>query len=96
MSSRYLKYIDKIVEKLQRNNPDAKVQPIYDAYQLAYDAHINVFRHSGDPYIEHPVMVADILSEMNVDETTLTAALLHDTVEDTTVSSMEISEKFGN
>jgi GTP diphosphokinase / guanosine-3',5'-bis(diphosphate) 3'-diphosphatase len=66
-----------------------------NAYIFSQCAHSGQFRKSGEPYISHPVAVARILSELHLDAVTLSAALLHDVVEDTNISKQEISERFG-
>jgi len=65
------------------------------AYQFSEAAHEGQFRASGDPYISHPIAVANILAELHLDSQALTAALLHDVMEDTAVTKAEISKKFG-
>lgn len=65
------------------------------AYSFGQGAHLGQFRKSGEPYISHPLAVARILSGLHLDAPTLTAALLHDVVEDTHISKEEISERFG-
>ncbi|MDY3031862.1 MAG: bifunctional (p)ppGpp synthetase/guanosine-3',5'-bis(diphosphate) 3'-pyrophosphohydrolase [Clostridia bacterium] len=69
---------------------------IYIAYRLAKQAHKEQRRKSGAPYIEHPVQIAYIASQFNLDATTITAALLHDVVEDTPYSSEDIEAIFGS
>lgn len=68
---------------------------VWDAYRFAYAAHDGVTRKTGEPYITHPVSVACILAELHLDVPTILAALLHDVVEDTEVTSELIAEKFG-
>ena len=65
------------------------------AYEVAKSAHKNQFRKSGDPYIHHPLMVANILKGMEMDPDTIIAALLHDTVEDSEITLEDIEEEFG-
>jgi GTP diphosphokinase / guanosine-3',5'-bis(diphosphate) 3'-diphosphatase len=65
------------------------------AYKFSQGAHSGQFRKTGEPYISHPLAVASILEELHLDAHTLAAALLHDVVEDTDISSTEISERFG-
>ena len=65
------------------------------AYHFSEAAHHGQFRDSGDPYISHPLAVANILAQLHLDSQALTAALLHDVMEDTSVSKAEISRKFG-
>src|SRR3954471_20892266 len=65
------------------------------AYHFSEAAHTGQFRASGDPYISHPLAVANILAQLHLDSQALTAALLHDVMEDTSVTKTEISKKFG-
>ena len=65
------------------------------AYHFSADAHEGQFRSSGDPYISHPVAVADIVADWRLDAQAMTAALLHDVMEDTHISKQEIAERFG-
>ena len=65
------------------------------AYHFSKTAHSGQFRDSGDPYISHPLAVANILAQLHLDSQALTAALLHDVMEDTSVTKAEISKKFG-
>jgi len=74
--------------------PEDIVQ-LEDAYQFSETAHEGQFRKTGDPYISHPIAVAQILARWHLDAQALTAALLHDVMEDTAVTKGEISEKFG-
>ena len=73
-----------------------QVVEIEKAYRFAKEAHGSQARCTGEPYITHPIAVAQILAQMRMDPITLMAAILHDVVEDTTVSQSEIIEKFGN
>jgi RelA/SpoT family (p)ppGpp synthetase len=75
--------------------PPDQVEYIQAAYVLARDAHDGQTRSSGDPYITHPVAVAGILADMNLDYETLMAALLHDVIEDTHYSKEDLSLAFG-
>ncbi|MFD1030526.1 RelA/SpoT family protein [Metaplanococcus flavidus] len=70
------------------------VEIIRRAYQVAYDAHMGQFRKSGEPYIVHPVQVAGILAELEMDPATVAAGFLHDVVEDTDVSREDIVRDF--
>jgi GTP pyrophosphokinase len=74
--------------------PEDVVQ-LQSAYEFSETAHHGQFRKSGDPYISHPLAVAHILVKWHLDSQALTAALLHDVMEDTTVTKTEITEKFG-
>ncbi len=68
---------------------------IHEAYQVAEAAHAGVMRRSGEPFIEHTIAVAGILAELAMDAQGIAAALLHDTVEDTTITLDSLSEQFG-
>lgn len=70
-------------------------QLISAAYDFAVAAHQGQVRSSGDPFVSHPIAVAQILADWKLDATTLAAALLHDTVEDTTISLSELEKNFG-
>jgi guanosine-3',5'-bis(diphosphate) 3'-pyrophosphohydrolase len=71
------------------------VEHIEEAYEVARAAHSGQYRQSGEPYITHPLAVAKILAEWHLDAQALMAALLHDTVEDTTTTKGEIAKRFG-
>ena len=77
-------------------HPQADLGLLQRAYDIAEDKHSHQRRKSGDPYITHPLAVATILGELGMDTTTLVAALLHDTVEDTDYSLERLSEDFGD
>ncbi len=77
------------------HHPEADTRLLEHAYRRAFDLHRGQARRSGEPYITHPLIVADILAGYGLDEATLAAALLHDTVEDTDVSLEEIAAEFG-
>lgn len=92
----YLRRVDHIVEFYAGYTGDQDTAIIYTAYEVAKNAHSKQFRHTGEPYIVHPVAVAEILTEIHVDKETLVAAFLHDTVEDTELTLDEIRETFGD
>ena len=73
-----------------------QVELLQEAYIVARDAHAPQTRSSGEPYITHPVAVAQILADMRLDHETLMAALLHDVIEDTPVTKEELAEQFGS
>ncbi|MFB7716538.1 RelA/SpoT family protein [Nocardia sp. NPDC056100] len=75
--------------------PKANLALLQRAFDVADEKHQHQFRKSGDPYITHPLAVANILAELGMDTTTLVAALLHDTVEDTGYSLDELTNEFG-
>jgi GTP diphosphokinase / guanosine-3',5'-bis(diphosphate) 3'-diphosphatase len=76
-------------------HPKVDARLLQRGYDLAEQRHRGQLRKSGDPYITHPLAVATILAELGMDTTTLVAALLHDTVEDTGLSLDEIRDQFG-
>lgn len=88
--------VGKIIDSVKSYSPNANTDMIYVAYCLAKTAHKNQFRKSGAPYIEHPVQIAYIASQFNLDATTITASLLHDVVEDTPYTYEDIETLFGS
>ena len=88
-------HIAELQQTLSAYLKPADLARIDDAFHLAEEAHRGQFRKSGEPYISHPIAVAEILSQWQLDAQTLIAALLHDVVEDTHVSKEEITVKFG-
>ena len=87
--------IQEILDKVAANNQTADQELIQKAYVFAATAHAGQTRLSGEPYLSHPLAVADTLAEMGFDEPTVAAGLLHDTVEDTKATIEEIDENFG-
>lgn len=71
------------------------IEQVWDGYRYAFAAHDGVVRKTGEPYITHPVSVACILADLHMDVPTILAALLHDVVEDTAISTLDIKQKFG-
>ncbi|MGZ7443612.1 RelA/SpoT family protein [Paenibacillus sp. TH7-28] len=88
--------IEQLLEKASAYIKEPELQRIRVAYEFAEQAHHGQVRKSGEPYILHPLAVADIVVNMQMDALSIIAALLHDVVEDTTVSLKEIQEHFGN
>jgi guanosine-3',5'-bis(diphosphate) 3'-pyrophosphohydrolase len=92
--------IPPVLEPLARTvraaHPKADLRPVMRAYQVAEQAHEGQRRRSGDPYITHPLAVTTILAELGMDTTTLVAALLHDTVEDTGYLLDDVRSDFGD
>jgi GTP diphosphokinase / guanosine-3',5'-bis(diphosphate) 3'-diphosphatase len=84
-----------LVERVLKYDPDADEDLLNRAYVYAMKAHGNQKRASGEAYFNHPLEVAAILADMRLDDATITAALLHDTVEDTEATQQEILDKFG-
>ena len=91
----YDKELQEILDKIKNYAPSADVTPVVKAYQLAKSAHEGVFRKSGEPYIIHPIAVANILADLELDMEVIAAGLLHDVVEDTPYTYEDIKEMFG-
>ncbi|MDN3245370.1 RelA/SpoT family protein [Streptomyces mutabilis] len=87
--------IGHVAEAHRAHHPDADLDPLRRAYVLAESSHRGQMRKSGEPYITHPLAVTLILAELGAETTTLTASLLHDTVEDTDVTLDQVGEQFG-
>src|SRR5437667_798648 len=87
--------LEELLEKLRINRPSEDPWMVRRAYEIAAERHHDQFRSSGDPYLSHLLEVAHILADMRLDATTLTAALLHDAIEDTEYPVSRIEERFG-
>ncbi|WUW21135.1 HD domain-containing protein [Streptomyces sp. NBC_01463] len=87
--------IGHVAEAHRAHHPDADLAVLRRAYVLAESSHRGQMRKSGEPYITHPLAVTLILAELGAETTTLTASLLHDTVEDTEVTLDQVREEFG-
>ncbi len=85
-----------LIERVKQYNPKANEDLLNRAYVYAMKAHGEQKRDSGDPYISHPLQVAAILTELKLDDATIAAALLHDTIEDTDATRAEIDRLFGH
>ncbi|MBQ1608707.1 MAG: bifunctional (p)ppGpp synthetase/guanosine-3',5'-bis(diphosphate) 3'-pyrophosphohydrolase [Lachnospiraceae bacterium] len=83
-----------LVERIRKYHPSDDLSMIEKAYQVAKEAHKDQVRKSGEPYIIHPLCVAIILADLEMDKETIVAGLLHDVVEDTVMSREEIAEEF--
>src|SRR5690625_3970243 len=88
------KTISEITEAAESYLGDDEVAFIYRAYEFANEAHKEQYRKSGEPYIIHPVQVASILVELQMDHETIAGGFLHDVVEDTDVELAAIEEAF--
>jgi GTP pyrophosphokinase len=84
-----------LVERVRRYNPNANEDLLNRAYVFAMKAHGTQRRASGDPYFSHPLEVAGILTELKVDDATIAAAMLHDTIEDTVITREDVDKAFG-
>jgi GTP pyrophosphokinase len=87
--------ISSLIDKVSAYSPEGAEEMIADAYNVAHAAHRGQVRKSGEPFVYHPLATADILAELRLDPTTITAALLHDVLEDTEVTKERIAEQFG-
>jgi len=87
--------LPELLKKIRTYNPGVDEALVKKAFLFAKDAHGNQKRHSGDPYFSHPVAVANILTELKLDDESIATALLHDVVEDTETSLDEIEKNFG-
>jgi GTP diphosphokinase / guanosine-3',5'-bis(diphosphate) 3'-diphosphatase len=93
--SRMMRQYD-LVERVRSYNPDTNEDLLNRAYVYAMKAHGSQTRASGDPYFSHPLEVAAILTDLKLDDATIVAALLHDTIEDTEATRAEIDQIFGH
>ena len=84
-----------LVEKVRANNPDSDTDLLRRAYDFSALEHKGQVRHSGEPYLSHPLEVADLMADMKLDVEAVAAGLLHDVVEDTLTSTERIHELFG-
>ena len=84
-----------LIERVRRYNPNTNEALLNRAYVYAMKAHGEQRRASGDPYFSHPIEVAAILTDLKLDDATIAAALLHDTIEDTAATRTEIDSLFG-
>jgi guanosine-3',5'-bis(diphosphate) 3'-pyrophosphohydrolase len=87
--------IDQVIENAKKYLPEKDVDFLWRAYEFARKAHDGQVRKSGEPYIIHPIAVAGILINLQMDVVTIAAAFLHDVVEDTDVTSEQLAEEFG-
>ncbi|WP_284678677.1 bifunctional (p)ppGpp synthetase/guanosine-3',5'-bis(diphosphate) 3'-pyrophosphohydrolase, partial [Frankia sp. AgKG'84/4] len=88
--------LDPVLRGLLANHPRADISQVQRAFEVADAAHAGQIRFSGHPYITHPIAVASILADLGMDTATLSAALLHDTLEETTLTPEAIRETFGD
>ena len=88
--------IEPLIDKAKEYLPEDKLALVDEAYQFALEAHRSQRRRSGEPYITHPVETAIIVADLQLDEVSLAAALLHDVPEDCGISFAEIEDRFGS
>lgn len=87
--------LHRLLETVRRNNNGANLKAVRHAYYIAEQAHEGQVRASGDPYITHPLAVAEILADLRMDDESIIAALLHDVFEDTAITQEQIAATFG-
>lgn len=88
--------IEVLLKKIRSDMDDPDLDIVKKAYEIANEAHEGQFRVSGEPYVEHPINVAYILADLGLDIISISAALLHDVVEDTKFTREDIEEMFGD
>ena len=89
------KLYQELIASIRKYHPSDDISMIEKAYRIAYEAHKGQKRKSGEPYIIHPLCVAIILADLELDKETIVAGLLHDVVEDTVMTSEEVRQEFG-
>ncbi len=85
-----------LIQRIQKYHPSDDISLIQKAYNTAAEAHKNQLRKSGEPYIIHPLNVAIILAELELDKETIVAGILHDVVEDTIMTEEDLKREFGD
>jgi len=88
--------IERLIGRFLEHHVDGDIEVIRRAGAAAIKAHEGQLRRTGEPYVTHPIAVADIAADLGLDETTITAALLHDAVEDTGITKEWLAEEFGD
>lgn len=92
----YQKHLNRIIRRLRRYSKHVDVSLVEKAFDFAKEAHKDQLRKSGEPYFDHPVLVAKILTELKMDYVTVIGGLLHDVVEDTGYTLAEVQEQFSS
>ncbi len=95
-TSKLDKGLKQLVESLEAYMPAEQVEQVMRAYEFGATAHSGQTRLSGEPFISHPLAVAQILADMHMDSQAIAAAILHDVIEDTATPIAELAEQFGN
>jgi GTP pyrophosphokinase len=88
--------IERLIGRFLEHHADGDVEVVRRAGAAAIKAHEGQLRRTGEPYVTHPIAVADIAADLGLDETTITAALLHDAVEDTGITKEWVAKEFGD
>ncbi len=92
--SPYMLY-ENLINEIKKYHPSTDLSAVEKAYKIADKAHKGQKRKSGEPYIIHPLCVAIILAQLELDKETIIAGLLHDVVEDTVMTSEDVTKEFG-
>lgn len=87
---------EELIRSIRKYHPSTDISMIKKAYQIASKAHEGQKRKSGEPYIIHPLCVAIILADLELDKETIVAGLLHDVVEDTVMTTEDLTREFGS
>lgn len=87
--------LQKLIDKIEKYNSSDSIEVVKKAYEFATNAHVGQKRKSGDDYISHPLEVANILADLNLDNVTIAAGILHDVIEDTIYTYDDIKNVFG-
>ena len=87
--------LDQLIERVKSYNVEADLDLVRRAYEFSAKAHEGQMRRSGEPYLRHPLAVAGLLTHLKTDVTAIVAGLLHDTLEDTLATPMELEQRFG-
>jgi guanosine-3',5'-bis(diphosphate) 3'-pyrophosphohydrolase len=95
MPSETITDLDQLISRVQSYNPNADVELVRRAYAFSEKAHAGQTRRSGEPYLQHPLAVAGVLTALRSDVTAVAAGLLHDTLEDTLATPDELEKEFG-
>src|SRR3982751_224823 len=90
-----MNHLDQILSEVAGFNPSAAVPLVRRAYEFAAQAHDGQTRKSGDPYVTHPLAVAQVIAELKLDVASVCAGLLHDCVEDTSATIEQLGDQFG-
>jgi RelA/SpoT family (p)ppGpp synthetase len=86
--------VEQLVDHIRTYNPNSNTKLITDAYEFGKEMHEGQTRHSGEPYFTHPIEVAALLAQQNLDDSTIVTALLHDVIEDTEATYKEVAKRF--
>lgn len=86
---------DRLLKKLKKENPSVDLLVVEKACDMAIEAHDGQARESGEPYATHPIAVAEILAELKIDTSSIVTAIMHDTLEDTHITTKDIKKEFG-